>query len=206
MDRSVTVTGSASVDAVPDVARVTSGLVSEAATASAALAANSETMAALIAGLKSAGVEAKDIATGSFRVEPRYVHDGNGRNPKMDGYQVNNEVAVTVRDLSRLGRLLDEMVKLGANRIGGLSFEVSGADKLKDEARRLAVADARRKADLFARAAGAEVGAVLRIAEDGDVMAPRPQFAARAAMAGGVPIERGTQSLEAHVTVTWGLR
>lgn len=206
MDRSVTVTGSASVEAVPDVARVTSGLVSEAKTAREAVSANNATMSKLIIGLKAAGIAARDIATRSFQVEPRYVHDGDGKQPRMDGYQVSNEVVVTVHNLAKLGNLLDEIVTLGANRVSGLSFEVSEADKLKDEARGKAVADARRKAEIYAKAAGAEIGPVLAIAEDGGAAPPRPYFSKRAVMAESVPVERGSQSLEAQVTVTWGLK
>jgi uncharacterized protein YggE len=180
-------------------------VTTQAATASEALSRNSEAMKKVIEGLKQAGIEAKDIQTTSLRVEPRYTRPREGEAPAIDGYSVTNQVEVLARNLDKLGEVLDRLVGLGANEMGGLSFEVTEAENLRDDARKEAVANARRRAELFAAAAGAEVGEVLAIQEGGDI-GPRPMPMARALKAQAVPIERGTETLEASVTVTWALK
>lgn len=203
--RSITVTATGQVAAEPDQARITSGVATEAATASQALSRNSDLMKKVIDGLKAEGIDAKDIQTTSFRVEPRLHAAARREAPTIDGYRVVNQVEVLARNLDRLGDVLDRLVSLGANAMAGLTFEVSRAETLRDDARKEAVANAKRRADLYAAAAGAEVGEVLTIQEGGDV-GPRPMPMARAMRGEAVPIERGTETLEASVTVTWALK
>ena len=203
--RSITVTASGSASAVPDQARITSGVATEAPTAREAVSKNSEIMKKVVAGLKASGVEEKDIQTASFHIEPRYTRPKEGEASVIDGYRVTNQVQILARNLDKLGEILDSLVGLGANEMAGLSFEVSQAETLKDEARKEAVANALRRAQLFAAAAGAEVGEVLKIDESGDT-GPRPMPFARAMKAEAVPIERGTETLEATVSVTWALQ
>ena len=206
MQRTVTVSAAGQVSAEPDLARISTGIVTEGKAARDALARNSETMKALIAGLKSNGIEAKDIQTSSFHVEPRYTSPREGQAAAIDGYRVVNQVQVTARNLAKLGEVLDALVGLGANQMGGLAFEVSKAESLKDEARKEAMANALRRAKLLASAGGAEVGEVIAISEDVSDGGPRPLAMARTAMAEAVPIERGTETLVARVTVTWALK
>jgi hypothetical protein len=203
--RSITVSASGTVAAEPDQARISSGVTTEAATASQALARNSDTMQKVIAGLKASGIAAKDIQTTSFRVEPRYTRPREGEARAIDGYRVVNQVEVLARDLDKLGEVLDHLVSLGANEMAGLSFEVSKAETLRDEARKEAVANAIRRAELYAAAAGVGLGEILSIQEGGD-RGPRPMPMARAMQAEAVPLERGTEMLEASVTVTWALK
>lgn len=204
-ERTVSVAATGSVAVEPDLAYVSTGVVSEADTARDALQRNSAAMKKVVDGLKGAGIDAKDIQTVSFNVEPRYQQTKDGRTPQINGYRVVNQVRITARDLTKLGELLDQIVGLGANQAGGISFEVSQAETLKDEARRQAIANAYRRAQLFAAAAGAKVGEVLTISEDAVDSRPMPR--GRVAMAAeAVPIERGTQTLEVHVQVTWALR
>jgi uncharacterized protein len=206
MNRSITVSASATVHAKPDVARIQTGVLTQDVTARAALTANTQAMTNVIDGLKSLGVEAKDIQTTNFNVNPRYVHHRDGRPPEITGYQVSNEVSVMIRDLSRLGDILDKLISLGSNQLRGLSFEVSNAETLKDAARTQAVKNARRRAELIAKAADAEVGEVLVIREGAaSTDGPRPVFEATRAAAQAVPIESGQQGLSATVTVTWAL-
>lgn len=205
--RHVTVSAEGRVSARPDMARISTGVVSEADTASAALRANSATMEKLLSSLKAAGIAAADIQTSQFNVSPRYVHDRDGRKPpRIEGYSVTNEVHLAVRDLARLGELLDKLVELGANQIGGLSFDVAGSEALKDEARKLAISNARRRAEIYATAAGATVGDVIAISEETPHIQPMRPMLARAAMAESVPIAEGSQEIEARVTVTWELK
>ncbi len=206
VQRLVTVTATGQVSAEPDMARITSGVLTDGATAREALTRNSEAMRKLIEGLQANGIEAKDIQTSGLRIDPRYTNPREGEAPVISGYQVSNEVQVTARDLDKLGEVLDALVTLGANQMNGLTFEVSKAETLKDEARKEAIANALRRAKLYAAAAGAEVGEVVSISEDTIVDGPRPIPMARAMKAEAVPIERGTQTLEARVTVTWALK
>lgn len=208
VERTITVTATGRVVAEPDLARITAGVVTEAETAREALSRNGESMRKLIAGLKSMGIDAKDIATSALQVEPRYTNPREGQPPRVNGYRVINQVSLVQRNLSRLGEVLDQLVLLGANQMSGLAFEVSKAETLKDEARKDALANALRRAQLYAAAARAEVGHVLTISEDTPHLVPPHRGVAmgRATMTSAVPVESGTQELEAGVTVTWALR
>jgi len=202
--RSITVTASGQAAAEPDMARITSGVTTEAETAKEALRRNSDAMKKVIAGLKENGIAAKDIQTTSFRIDPRYTRPREGETRVINGYRVTNQVEVIARNLDKLGDILDQLVSLGANQMAGLAFEVSEAETLADEARKEAVANALRRAKLYAAAAGAEIGEVLLIQEGGG--APRPIALARALKGEAVPLERGTKTLQASVTITWALK
>ena len=205
--RTVSVSATGSVSAEPDIANISTGVVSEAETAREAVSHNTAAMKRMVDGLKAAGIAAKDIQTSSFNVEPRYQHAKDGRPPAIIGYRVLNQVHIVARDLAKLGEVLDQAVTLGANQLGGISFEVSKAETLQDDARREAMANALRRARLYAAAAGAELGEVLTIAEEVQAGPPRPVPMARAAMAAdAVPIERGSRTLEVKVHVTWALK
>lgn len=208
MDRTVTVSASGSVSAEPDEASISTGVSSEAKTAREALSKNTEAMKKVIAELKSQGVEPKDIQTTQFNVEPVYVYPKEGQPPNVTGYRVNNMVSVRVRNLDKLGGVLDQLVTVGANQMSGIAFNVSKAETLKDEARQQAVGNALRRAKLLASASGADVGEVMQISEDVNFQGPQPVvFARKMAMsAEAAPVERGTQELEARVTVTWKLK
>lgn len=206
----MSLTGSGEVSAAPDMAMVTSGVISQADSARAALTDNTKAMSALIEAIKSAGIEARDIQTNGFSVSPRYAQnrgdDNRWEDRKIIGYQVNNGVSVRVRDLSKLGALLDAMVTKGANNIGGISFLVSDADARRDDARKAAVADVKRKAELYAEAAGVRLGRIMSISENGMGRPPQPVFAMRAkAMDEAVPVEAGEETLSVDVTITWEL-
>jgi len=204
-ERSVRVSATGSVAADPDMAAISTGVIVEADTAKDALARNSTIMAKLIDGLKGLGIAGRDIQTTSVNVEPRYVQAKDGRPATINGYRVVNQVRLTVRDVKRLGEVLDSAITLGANQIHGISFDVSNAEMLEDEARKQAMANAKRRAELYAAAAGAQLGSVITISEDVSTN-PRPMPMARAAMAGNVPIEAGTRSLTVEVNVTYALR
>jgi uncharacterized protein len=206
----VVVAGEAAVTAVPDVATVSSGVVTREPTAGAALKANAAAMAKVMETVKAAGVADRDVATSGFAVQPQYDYgDGSSpRAPKLVGYEVRNMVTVRSRAVDRLGELIDALVGAGSNEIEGLSFEVSDREKRSDEARRAAMDDARRRAALLAESAGARLGAVLSIEEAADQEPPVRPFAARAKAldaAPATPIARGEQEIRARVTVKWRL-
>ena len=210
----IDIAGQGSVTAAPDMAMVSSGVVSDADTAAEAMTANSTAMAEVVARIKEAGIEARDIQTSGFNVSPRYARvkssDPQEYRQELVGYRVSNSVNVRVRDLAKLGGLLDVMVRDGANQVGGVSFIVSNADTLKDEARKEAMADAMRKAKLYAEAAGVELGRVLSINEQDH--SPRPvMMMARAEFKGAdaaapAPIEAGESELSIRVNVSWELK
>jgi uncharacterized protein YggE len=206
-ERSVSVVATGSVTVEPDLATIVAGVVAEGETARDATSKNSALMAKLIEGLKSSGIVAKDIQTTAINLEPRYQNFKDGRPSVISGYRVVNHVKIVARDLKRLGEVLDQAVTLGANQISSIAFDVSNAEALKDDARRIAMANALRRATLYAEAAGASVGAVLQISEEPRGNLPRPVTSGRAMMAAeAVPVEAGTQKLEVNVFVTWALQ
>lgn len=205
--RTITLGATGSVSGEPDVAVITAGVTIEAKTAGEALARNSEIMRKVVKSLRQAGISRRDIATTNFSVQPRYRRYKTGRAPEISGYQVRNSVVVRVQPIAKLGPILDRAVTLGSNQIGNIHFEVSEAEALRDKARQLAVRNARRKAKIYARAAGVKLGDVLRISETSSP-GPRPQMMARASLerASAPPIEAGAIDISVHVTMTWALK
>lgn len=199
--------------AAPDMAVVTSGVIAEGETAREALSANNEAMNALIKVLKSAGIEDKHIQTSNFSVQPNYVHsdkrDSNGYSlpPKIDGYRVSNMVTVKVLDLDNLGVVLDQSVTVGANTINGISFGVQDASSLLDQARKNAMAEAIKNANIYAEAANISLGSILSITESTNYQ-PQP-YAGRAkmdmVMAEAAPVMGGEVDYSITVDVQWEL-
>ena len=204
-ERTVTISATGSAVAEPDVAHITAGVVTEAGTAKEAIARNSAVMVKLIDGLKGADIAPKDLQTTQISVEPRYAQAKDGRAAAINGYRVSNLVRLTVRDVKRLGEIADLAIALGANQISQISFAVSDAEKLTDEARRNAMENARRRAELYAKAAGAQLGPVLRISEDLPDLGPgATAFTYR--KSAPPPIEAGTRRLVVEVSVVYALR
>ena len=202
----ITVTGMGEIDAKPDMATITVGVVTEAESASAALEENNERMKKLFEILKDRGVAEKDLQTANFNVSPKYQHHPQGREePKIVGYTVTNEVRVKVRRLSSLGGVLDALVQDGANRVHGISFSIDDEANLMDDARKKAMADARHKAELLAAAANMRLGRPLQIS---DQPPPRPMPMQRFRMAEAaqaVPIAPGEVTQTAIIHVTYAL-
>src|SRR5215469_15617933 len=187
--RSLSVEGSAEVHVAPDTALVTSGVVTEGDTAAAALSANSAALAKVIAAIRSFGVESKDLQTSGLSLTPRYYRQEKPTDrPRIIGYTAGNVVTARVHDLGKLGDLLDKVTLAGANRIDGIAFAVSNQEGLLDEARRRAVADARRKADLYAAAGGFTLGRILTLTEE-SAPAYRPMMARAAPAAAPAGVE-----------------
>lgn len=207
MSRTITVSATGRVSAEPDIVRLQAGLTTEAATARKALSENNRIMRDLLDELEGAGIAEDDVQTSNFNVSPRYTRPERGGTARISGYQVSNQVTVTVRKIESAGDILDALVQLGTNQMSGMSFEVSNADELKDKARTRAMKAARRRAELLADAAGADIGEVIAISEDAPTHNPRPVAMRRAAMAeSSVPVAAGSQELVARVTVTWALK
>jgi len=210
----ISVTGTGEVSAAPDTAFINSGVTTQGATAREALDANTKAMNELLATLKEAGIEARDVQTSGFSVSPNYVYtdarDANGYTlpPKIDGYQVYNTVNVRIRDLATLGAVLDKQVNVGANTINGITFSVADPSKLYDEARKAAFADAREKAELYAEAAGEELGLLKAVTEGQGYDQPQPYMMKSMDMAAAsapVPVATGELSFSINVQVTWAV-
>jgi uncharacterized protein YggE len=207
--RLMTVAGHGEVKGKPDMAVVTVGVLRQAKTAREALNASNEAMNAVLAALKGQGIAEKDLQTANFSVSPRYDHEKNENPPRLVGYEVSNQLTVTVRELGKLGAILDEAVSEGSNQIHGVAFAIGKPEPLRDEARRLAVGDAERKAKLYAEAAKVTLVAIARISEEGGVRPPEPYPRAMrmsAEAAGQVPIAQGEQTVEMQVSITWEIR
>lgn len=201
--RTIVMTGRASVGAAPDRVMINLGVVSKAPTARDALSLNTANMKKIIETVKQNGVKRKHIQTSNFSIQPEYKHFKNGEPPQVRRYSVNNTVRIVVTEIDKLGELLDKVVSSGSNQIQGIQFFVSNEDKLKDEARKLAVKAAQRKASLYAKAAGVELGDVINISESSH-RGGRPVPMARTMVAeAAVPIEGGEQQLEVAVTISW---
>ncbi|MEI4486706.1 SIMPL domain-containing protein [Frigidibacter sp. MR17.14] len=200
----ITVTGEGSVAARPDMATITLGVVSEGATAAEAMAANSDAVAKVMAALSGAGIAEADLQTSSLNVNPVYedrtpqVPDDA---PTLRAFQAQNMLTVRVRALDSLGAVLDGAVSAGSNQIYGLGFGLAETQPKLDEARRAAVADARRKAELYAEAAGVKITGVESIAEDGGYA--RPMEMRTASFAKDVPVAEGELDMTARVTVVF---
>jgi len=207
-ERSIEVTGEASIEAAPDFATVTLGVTTTSKEAGDAMAANAKAVNALIAALKSEGVAAADIQTSSLSVSPSFSNPapGSATVPAIVGYNVENMVTVTVHDLSRLGALIDKAAASGANAMYGVAFGKDNLSAVLDKARPLAVADAKRKADIYAAAAGARVGRLMELAErGGGEPAPLPRRVYASAKAAATPIEPGQDKLTVTVTARYEL-
>jgi uncharacterized protein YggE len=196
----ITVTGTGTVTSVPDEATFTVGVQTQGSTARDALASNSEQMRRVIAAVRLAGVSKDDVQTQDVSVSANYS-DGN----QIDGYSASNSVLVTIRDLTRAGKVLDAASNAGANQVYGPSLSRSDQDALEKKALRDAVGEARTKAEALAKAAGVSLGGVTAITE-GSSGGAEPYYATDLRMAkADAPIEPGTQDIQASVTITFAI-
>ena len=200
----ISVSGEATVSVPPDLALVEGGVTSEAKTAREASDANNAAMGKVLQALKGAGIEAKDIQTARLSLQPQSAPNRSGPSA-IAGYRASNRVTIRVRDVTKVANVIDTLVGAGANDIGGIHFVVSQASKLLDEARERAVADARRKAEIYARAAGVTLGAPLSISEEGN-SAPVPYRRMAAGMAASAPVAQGEETLQVTVSVSWAIK
>jgi uncharacterized protein YggE len=194
----VTVSGNAAVETVPDRAELSFGVQSQGRTASAAFAASSAEIEKVVAALRAAGVAAADIQTQQISLSPRYTENGED----IVGYIAQNSVSAKLRSLGRAGAVIDAAVAAGANQVNGPSLSRSDTEQLYRNALRLAVQNARAKAQVIADAAGVALGKVLGVEESG--ASPVAKDEARAAVP-SAGIEPGTQDIQASVVVTFAV-
>jgi uncharacterized protein YggE len=202
----LTVNAEGRVTRPPDIAEVSGGVVTSAATAAAAMAENASRMTAVVAAVKKAGIADRDIQTSGLNLQPQYRYENN-QPPVLTGYQVTNTVSLRLRKIGEAGRLLDTLVGVGANQISGPNFSVDAADAALDEARVAAVKQARTRAELYAKAAGLRLKRIISISESGSIEpGPRPMMMARAMkMEAAPPVEPGEVALGVNVTMVFEL-
>lgn len=206
--RQITVTGESTLNVAPELATITLGVTEEAEEAAMAMQAVSDAMNAVIAELKAAGIAAADLQTRQISMHPVWSQDrsyDSGGTRKITGFQASNTLMLRVRDLDRLGPVMDAVLAAGANNFQGLSFGVEDPEAVADRIRGEAVKDAVRKAAQLAEAAGMELGPVRSISEHGGGGGPRPMMAMEMARSDAMPVEAGELSFSHNVSVVFDM-
>ena len=201
----ISVTGEATVSVPPDQAQIDAGVATEAKTAREASDTNNAAMGKVLLALKGAGIEEKDYQTSRLSLQPESAPNRSSGPATIVGYRASNRVTIRLREVAKVAGVIDTLVAAGANDIGGINFTVSQASKLLDDAREQAIADARRKAEIYAKAAGVTLGATLSISEGGT---PGPITFRRmaAGMAAAAPVAQGEETLQVTVAVSWAIK
>lgn len=203
----LSVSAQAEARRAPDIATVSAGVVTQSADANGALRENADRMAKVVAAIRAAGVADRDVQTAGVNLNPQYRYVEN-QPPAITGYQATNTVNVTVRDIARLGRILDALVATGANQINGPTFDIDQKEPAYDEARRSALDTARARAEMYAKALGVHVRRIVSIDETGGASTPRPipMYAmAKMARDEATPISPGENVLAVSLNVVFEL-
>ena len=203
----LTLTASADAARAPDQLRLTAGVISNAATAAEAMAANSARMNAVLAALKAAGVAQKDVQTTGLSLNPQYRYQPE-QQPILTGYQARNAISIRTARLADAGKLVDAAIKAGANEVQGPEFGLINPDAALDAARTAAVASGRARAELYAAAAGLKIKRITSISEGsaGPDPGPRPMMRTMAeAEASAPPVQPGEIALSVQVTMSFEL-
>lgn len=203
--RQITVVGSAQVDAAPDLATITAGVETRAATAAEALTSNATAMSAVVKALSEKNIAPADMQTSQLSVEPVWATDNgsDGTPPAVVGYSATNMVTVQVRKVDDLGAIIDALGKAGMNRMFGIAFDLADQTAAYDAARERAVADARHRAELFAKAAGVKLGSVMRMSKS--VAGPGPMMLRAEAMSASMPVSAGSVTVSAQIEVVFAI-
>ena len=212
----IEVEGEGTVYRAPDLATTQLTVLRNAPTAAEGLAEVNKAIGDVSAAMAEFGVEKRDLRTVGFQISPQYQYDnrqdGPQAPPKLVGYEVRNTLSVKVRDLSKLGALLDKAVTLGVNEGGSIQFEIDNPTEATQEARRLAVVDAKARAQTLAEASGLKLGRVLLIQDGAIRREPSPPipFAemklAAAPASGRVPVEIGENAVRADIRVVYEMQ
>ncbi|TAX35587.1 SIMPL domain-containing protein [Rhizobium leguminosarum] len=208
----ISVTGDGESSVAPDMAIVNLAVVKQAKTAREALDENNKAMNEVLAALKSGGIAERDLQTSGFSIQPQYNYpqpvDGQQQQPQLIGYQTINSVTVRLRDLAKLGAVIDQSVTLGINQGGEIQFTNDKPDTAIEEARKAAVADAVKRAKTLSEAAGVKLGRILEINENVPRAMPQPVYRAtmmKEASDAAVPVQSGENNYNVSVTVTFAI-
>ena len=201
----LTVTGMATVNAVPDQATLSLGVTTTGETAAAAMAANNDAASAVIARLIAAKVADRDMQTTGMSLNTNWVMNADGTAQVIQGYIASSMLTVRIAALETAGSVLDAAVTDGANTLNGLTFGLANPRPIEDDARKAAVADALARAQVLAQAAGESLGPILSITEGGGRQQPMPMLY-KAAADSAVPLAAGEVGVSAEVTIVWQLK
>lgn len=194
---------------VPDVAIISAGVVTRQPTATAAIQENAAQMERVLAALKRAGIEDRDVQTSSINLNPEYRYQEN-RPPQLVGYTASNQVSIRFRDIGNTGKILDALVAQGSNQINGPNLTIDKPEAALDEARLKALANGRARADIYARALGKRVARIVSISESGGsfpVPPPMPYAAMEArGAAADTKIVPGEQKLQVSLSIVFDLQ
>lgn len=202
----LSISAEAKVTRTPDIATLSTGVVTQAAEANAALRQNTEQMTKVVAAIKAAGIAERDVQTTGISINPQYRYAEN-QPPTITGYQASNTLNVKVRDIAKLGKVLDTLVAVGANQINGPSFEIDNPDEAYDEARVAAIKKAQSRAELYAKSLGLRVRRMVSISEGGgyNQPGPVPMMKMAAMESADAPVSPGESSLTASINVVFEL-
>lgn len=195
------------VRVAPDMATITFGVQTEAATASEAMSQNSARMNQVIAALRRAGIEERLIQTSGLNLSPQYHYQQN-EPPRLTGYQAVNRVTVRIHDLTRVGATADAVVGAGVNQIDGISFGLQNPQAAEDQARVNAVAALQARANLYANALNVRLAGIRSLSENGGYSPQPPVMYARAAMADvgeSTPVSGGELSVRINVSAVYDI-
>jgi uncharacterized protein len=208
MPTTLQVSATAEVRGAPDMAMISAGVVTQAAGAKAAMQTNATRMTAVMDAIRAAGIEGKDIQTSGISLQPQYRYADN-QAPVITGYQASNTVNVRIRKIEGVGPVLDALVAKGANQINGPTFLLSNEEALMDAARKDAVSKARKRAALYADAAGLKIKRIISLSESGAVAQPMPMMQAMAMDArsekAASPVAPGESTLSATINMVFEL-
>jgi hypothetical protein len=205
------VSGHGEVQAQPDTAFITLGVQVTAKNVAEARDAAARAADRVISSLKKNGVDEKDIKTTNYSIQPQYVYDNNGREPRITGYTITNTVEAKVRKLDSLSKVIDDATLAGGDnaRFQGVRFDIENNEKLLEQAREAAMKNAKAKADQLAKLGGVTLGKPISISETQSSNPPpklaAESFAAPAAGGQATPIQPGTGSVTVDVVVRWGI-
>jgi len=203
----LSVSAQAEARRVPDVATVSAGVVTQAADANAAMRANATQMDKVMAAIRAAGIAERDIQTSGVNLNPQYKYVDN-QAPAITGYQASNTVNLKVRDIAKLGKVLDALVASGANQVNGPGFEIDQPEAAYDEARRSALEKAQARAAMYAKTLGLRVRRIVSISEGGGFQPPMPvpmMAMARGKAEADTAVSPGETTLAASLDVVFEL-
>jgi uncharacterized protein YggE len=191
------------VSVAPDMATIRLGVTTQGGSAAKAMGDNAAAMNRVVGALRAGGIEARDIQTSNLSLEPQYAY-AQGQEPRLTGYEASNQVAVTVRDLTRLGSAVDAVVNAGATNVGSIEFGLMSSTPAENAARLTAVKALEDKAGMLADASGYRIRRLVNLTESGGEAGapppPRPLMMAARAEAAPPPTEPGEIKVRVDVT------
>lgn len=201
----ITVSGDGTGYVAPDMAQIMVGVSTQALTAEQAMADNAKQQQAVLDKLKAEGIAEKDIQTSGLNLSPVQDYSNDGKPPKITGYAAQNMVTIQVRDLTKLGETLDQVVSVGANEISSISFSREDATEAEDQAREKAIEKARHRAEVMAKASGMKLGPLMALSDSEMAQSPMPMMARDMAKAASTPVSPGELAISATVSATYAL-